>query len=53
MVSVSPPFVLYVPEQFEQTKAREFVDCNSTRKKVPHSFHVHIPVILTKYLGST
>lgn len=53
MVSVSPPFVLYVPEQFEQTKAHECVDCNSTRKKMPHSFHVRIPVILNNYLGST
>ena len=53
MVSVSPPFILYVPEQFKQTKAHEFVDCNSTRKKIPHSFHIRIPVILNNYLGST
>ena len=50
MVTISPPFVLFVPEQFDLTKAQEFVDCNC---KKTHPFHVRRPVILNNYLGTT
>ena len=50
MVNISPPFVLFVPKQFDCNIADEFVACNC---KKPHSFHVRRPVILNNYLGAT
>ena len=54
MASVSPPFVLFIPNLDHNcfTKAHEFVACNNVGEKKPHSFHVRIPVILNDYLGT-
>ena len=55
MTTVSPPFVLYFPTQFDYncfTKAHEYVACNNKKERQQHSLHVRIPVILNSYLGS-
>ena len=50
MVNISPPFVLFVPEQFDCTIADEYVACNC---KETHRIHVRRPVILNNYLGTS
>ena len=49
MVNISPPFVLFVPEQFDDTIVDEFVVCNCKKTHI----HVRRPVILNNYLGTT
>ena len=51
MVTVSPPFVLFVPEEFDPERTHEFVLCNNKKEGKLHGFHVRIPVILNNYLG--
>ena len=50
MVTVSPPFLLFVPDQYGW-KTQLFIACNTKRKKEPHPFHVRIPIILENYHG--
>ena len=55
MTTVSPPFVLCIPTQFDCscfTKAYEYAACNNKVEKKQHLLHVHIPVILNSYLGT-
>ena len=51
MVSVSPPFVLFIPEQFDGNMMQEFAFCNQTEEKKSHPLHVRCPVILVSYNG--
>ena len=48
MVTISPPFVLFVPEKFDDNMAQEFGFCN---QKQPHGLHVRRPVVLINYIG--
>ena len=55
MAAVSPPFVLYIPTQFDHScssKANMYVACNNKEKNKPHRFHVRNPIIMNTYLGN-
>ena len=54
MVTVSPPFVLFIPKSWDKTSPAimdELTLCNTKERNKPHSFHVRIPVIFKNYLG--
>ena len=54
MVTVSPPFLLFVPDQYDDgclNRTQLFTACNNQKKKEPHSFHVRTPIILNNYSG--
>ena len=54
MMTVSPPIVLFVPDQYDDgclNRTQLFTACYIKRKKEPHPFHVRIPIILESYRG--
>ena len=51
MVTVSPPFVLFLPETFDDNLTQEFGFCNQKTKMQPHDLHVRRPVVFINHIG--